>query len=128
MIVNASLTLYNTLPDGTYKRTYLPAVFWRNVKAEEIKKYGADNASSVSVMVFADQLHDYVKAELFDGDGWTADTQHDTYIVKGECYTDITADSVSELYENNREVYKVCAAVENLYGSVDLWHVRFEGK
>lgn len=128
MIVNASLTLYNTLPDGTYKRTYLPAVFWRNVKAEEIKKYGADNASSVSVMVFADQLHDYVKAELFDGDGWTADTQHDTYIVKGECYTDITADSVSALYENNREVYKICAAVENLYGSVDLWHVRFEGK
>ena len=128
MIVNASLTLYNTLPDGTYKRTYLPAVFWRNVKAEEIKKYGADNASSVSVMVFADQLHDYVKAELFDGDGWTADTQHDTYVVKGECYTDITADSVSALYENNREVYKICAAVENLYGSVDLWHVRFEGK
>ena len=128
MIVNASLTLYNTLPDGTYKRTYLPAVFWRNVKTEEIKKYGADNASSVSVMVFADQLHDYVKAELFDGDGWTADTQHDTYVVKGKCYTDITADSVSELYENNREVYKICAAVENLYGSVDLWHVRFEGK
>ena len=128
MIVNASLTLYNTLPDGTYKRTYLPAVFWRNVKAEEIKKYGADNASSVSVMVFADQLHDYVKAELFDGDGWTVDTKHDTYVVKGECYTEISADSVSELYENNREVYKICAAVENLYGSVDLWHVRFEGK
>lgn len=128
MIVNASLTLYNTLPDGTYKRTYLPAVFWRNVKAEEIKKYGADNASSVSVMVFADQLHDYVKAELFDGDGWTADTKHDTYIVKGECYTEISADSVSELYEQNREVYKICSATENLYGSVDLWHVRFEGK
>lgn len=128
MIVNASLTLYNTLPDGTYKRTYLPAVFWRNVKAEEIKKYGADNASSVSVIVFADQLHDYVKAELFDGDGWTVDTKHDTYVVKGECYTEISADSVSELYENNREVYKICAAVENLYGSVDLWHVRFEGK
>ncbi len=128
MIVNASLTLYNTLPDGTYKRTYLPAVFWRNVKAEEIKKYGADNASSVSVMVFADQLHDYVKAELFDGDGWTVDTKHDTYVVKGECYTEISADSVSELYEQNREVYKICSATENLYGSVDLWHVRFEGK
>lgn len=128
MIANASLTLYNTLPDGTYKRTYLPAVFWRNVKAEEIKKYGADNASSVSVMVFADQLHDYVKAELFDGDGWTVDTKHDTYVVKGECYTEISADSVSELYEQNREVYKICSATENLYGSVDLWHVRFEGK
>lgn len=127
MITNASCTLYNTLPDGTFKRTFLPAVFWRNVKAEEIKKYGADNASSVSVMIFADQLHDYVKPEDFSGDGWTADTLNDTYIAKGECNIEIT-DDISILYKNCREVYKVSSAVENLYGSPELWHVRIEGK
>lgn len=126
MIVNASLTLYNTLPDGTYKRTYLPAVFWRNVKAEEIKKYGAENASSVAVMIVADQLHDYVKPEDFSGAGWTADTQNDTYIVKGECNVKVT-DDISVLYENSREVYKVRSATENLYGSPELWHIRIEG-
>lgn len=126
MIVNASLTLYNTLPDGTYKRTYLPAVFWRNVKAEEIKKYGAENASSVAIMIFADQLHDYVKPEDFSGAGWTADTRNDTYIVKGECNVEVT-DDISVLYENSHEVYKVRSATENLYGSPELWHIRIEG-
>ena len=126
MITNASLTLYNTLPDGTYKRTYLPAVFWRDVKAEEIKKYGAENASSVSVMIFSDQLHDYVSPEDFSGNGWTADTLNDTYIVKGECNVEV-ADDISVLYENCREVYKSCSAIENLYGSPELWHVRIEG-
>jgi hypothetical protein len=127
MITNASCTLYNTLEDGTYKRTYLPAVFWRDVKAEEIKKYGAENASSVSVMIFADQLHDYVSPANFSGEGWTADTQSDTYIVKGECNIDVS-DGISVLYENCRDVYKVSSAVENLYGSPELWHVRIEGK
>lgn len=127
MIVNASCTLYNTLPGGTFKRTFLPAVFWRNVKAEEIKKYGADNASSVSVMIFSDQLHDYVSPENFSGNGWTADTLNDTYIVKGECNIEVT-DDISVLHESCREVYKACSAVENLYGSPELWHVRIEGK
>lgn len=127
MIVNSSCTIYNMLEDGTFKRTFLPAVFWRNVKAEEIKKYGADNASSVSVMIFADQLHDYVNPEDFSGNGWTADTRNDTYIVKGECNIEVTDDS-SVLYDNCREVYKVSSAVENLYGSPELWHVRIEGK
>ena len=127
MITNASCTLYNTLEDGTYKRTYLPAVFWRDVKAEEIKKYGAENASSVSVMIFADQLHDYVSPSDFSGEGWTADTINDTYIVKGECNIDVS-DGISAIYENCRDVYKVSSAVENLYGSPELWHVRIEGK
>ena len=127
MITNASCTLYNALEDGTFKRTYLPAVFWRDVKAEEIKKYGAENASSVSVMIFADQLHDYVSPADFSGDGWTADTINDTYIVKGECNIDIS-DGISVLYENCRDVYKVSSAVENLYGSPELWHIRIEGK
>lgn len=127
MITNASCTLYNALEDGTYKRTYLPAVFWRDVKAEEIKKYGADNASSVSIMIFSDQLHDYVTPEDFSGEGWTVDTKNDTYIVKGECSIDVI-DGISVIYENCREVYKVCSAVENLYGSPELWHVRIEGK
>ena len=127
MITNASCTLYNALEDGTYKRTYIPAVFWRDVKAEEIKKYGAENASSVSVMIFADQLHDYVSPADFSGEGWTADTRSDTYIVKGECNIDVT-DGISVLYENCRDVYKVSSAVENLYGSPELWHIRIEGK
>lgn len=126
MIVNASLTLYNTLPDGAYKRTYLPAVFWRDVKAEEIKKYGAENASSVSVMIFSDQLHGYVSPADFSGAGWTVDTLNDTYIVKGECNVEVT-DDISILYENSREVYKVRSATENLYGSPELWNIRIEG-
>lgn len=126
MIVNASLTIYNTLPNGTYKRTYLPAVFWRDVKAEEIKKYGAENASSVSVIIFSDQLYDYVSPADFSGAGWTADTLNDTYIVKGECNVEVT-DDISVLYKNSREVYKVRSATENLYGSPELWHVRIEG-
>ena len=127
MITNASCTLYNTLPNGTFKRTYLPAVFWRDVKAEEIKKYGADNASSVSVMIFADQLHDYVSPVDFSGEGWTADTINDTYIVKGDCNIDVT-DGISMIYDSCRDVYKVSSAVENLYGSPELWHIRIEGK
>lgn len=127
MITNTSCTIYNQLGDGTFKRTYLPAVFWRDIKAEQIKKYGAENASEVDVMIFSDQLHDYIKAENFNGDGWTADTKNDTYIVKGKCVDEIS-DDVTVLYENNREVYKICAAVENLYGSSELWHVRIEGK
>ncbi len=126
MITNASCTLYNTLPDGTYKRTYLPAVFWRDVKAEEVKKYGAENASSVAVMIFADQLHSYVSPADFVGAGWTADTLNDTYIVKGECNVEVT-DDISVLYKNCREVYKIKSAVENLYGSPELWHIRIEG-
>lgn len=126
MIVNASLTLYNTLPNGTYKRTYLPAVFWRNVKAEEIKKYGAENASSVAVMIFADQMHSYVSPADFSGAGWTADTLNDTYIVKGECNVEVT-DDISVLYKNSREVYKIKSAVEDFYGSSELWHIRIEG-
>lgn len=127
MITNASCTLYNALEDGSFKRTFLPAVFWRDVKAEEIKKYGAENASSVSVMIFADQLHDYVSPAEFSGESWTADTRSDTYIVKGECNIDIS-DGISVLYENCRDVYKVSSAVENLYGSPELWHIRIEGK
>lgn len=127
MIVNASLTLYNTLEDGTYKRTYLPAVYWRDVKAEEVKKYGAENASSVSVMIFSDQLYDYVSPADFSGEGWTVDTLNDTYIVKGECNIPVT-DDISVLYENCREVYKVSSAVENMYGSAELWHIKIEGK
>ena len=126
MITNTGCTLYNTLPDGTLKRTYFPAVFWQNVKAEEIKKYGAENASSVSVMIFADQLHDYVSPDRWSGEGWTADTQNDTYIVKGDCCIDVS-DDIGVLYEN-AEVYKVCSAVENLFGSPELWHIRIEGK
>ena len=127
MITNASCTLYNTLPDGTFKRTYLPAVFWRDVKAEEIKKYGAESASSVSVMIFADQLHDYVPPAEFSGEGWTAATINDTYIVKGDCNIDVT-DGISMIYDSCHDVYKVCTAVENLYGSPELWHIRIEGK
>lgn len=127
MITNDSCTVYNTLPDGTFRRTYLPYVFWRDIKAEEIKKYGAENASSVSVTVFADQLHDYVKPEDFSGEGWTADTKNDTYIVKGECSIEVT-DDISALYENCRDVYKVSLAVGNLYGSPGLWHIKMEGK
>jgi hypothetical protein len=127
MITNASCTIYNTLPDGTYKRTFIPAVFWRNVKAEQIQKYGAENASSVTVMIFIDELQDYVLAEKFKGDGWTADTLSDTYIVKGECSDEVT-DDIGVLYENNREVYKVCKAEENFYGSTYLQHVLIEGK
>lgn len=127
MITNASCTIYNQQADGTFKRTYLPAVFWRNVKAEQTKKYGAENASSISVMIFSDQLGSYVPAESFSGTGWTADTLNDTYIVKGECNINISGSNISALYAN-REAYKVCAAVENLYGSSDLWHVRIEGK
>lgn len=127
MITNTSCTIYNKLEDGTFKRTYHPAIFWRNVKSEQIKRYGADNASSVSVMVFANQLSDYVKAENFDGNGWTADTNNDTYIVKGECYIDVF-DDISELYRNCREAYKVCDVIENLYGSSNLWHIKIEGK
>ena len=127
MITNASCTLYNTLPDGTFKRTYLPAVFWRDVKAEEVKKYGAENASSVSVMIFADQLHDYVPPADFSGEGWTADTINDTYIVKGDCNIAVT-DGISIIYDSCRDVYKIYTPVENLYGSPELWHIRIEGK
>lgn len=127
MIVNASLTLYNALENGTYKRTYIPAVYWRDVKAEEVKKYGAENASSVSVMIFSDQLYDYVSPANFSGEGWTVDTLNDTYIVKGECNAPVT-DDISVLYQNCREVYKVSSAVENMYGSAELWHIKIEGK
>ena len=78
MIINSSCTIFNQIEDGTFKRTYIPAVFWRNVKAEQTKKYGVENASSISVMIFADQLHDYVQSEEFDGSGWTADTFTET--------------------------------------------------
>jgi hypothetical protein len=78
-------------------------------------------------MIFFDQLHDYVKAESFGSDGWTADTLNDTYIVKGECSDEVT-DDISILYENNCEVYKVCKAEENFYGSTYLQHVLIEGK
>lgn len=127
MISNSAVTIYCKMPDDTYKRIFISECFWQNIKAKEIKKYGAENASSVSVMIFKNSLDGYISPENFVGDGFTVDAPNDTYIVKGECLHEIS-ESITELLENYREVYRVCESTENLYGSNDLQHIRIEGK
>lgn len=120
MITNASCTIYNQLEDGSYKRTYIPAVFWRDVRGTEVKKYGAENASTVIVTVFADQLHDYVPASDFCGYGWTADPNGQrTVIIKGKC----ELEDITEVLEQ-RDAYTINDAVEALFGSANMQHVR----
>ncbi|MBP1548939.1 MAG: hypothetical protein J6A05_02945 [Oscillospiraceae bacterium] len=119
MITNASCTIYNQLEDGSYKRTFIPAVFWRDVKGTEIKKFGAENASSINVKIFADQLHDYIHWADFGGDGWTADPNgQKTVIVKGNC----SIEEMSEVIEQP-EAYTINSAKEAFWGSLELWHV-----
>lgn len=125
MITNTACTIYNELEDGAFKRTVIPACFWRNVKAHEVKRYGAENASSITVMIFSDQLCDYVSPADFTETGWTVDGEKECYICKGE--VNITPDNISEVYNNVRECYKICSSTENLYGAVNLQHIRIEG-
>jgi len=127
IITNTPLTIYNQLEDGSFKRTVLPAIFWRNVKAQETKKYGAENASSVVVMIFHDQLNDYVPPESFNGTGWTADGEAETYICKGA--VDIEAvNGISDVMSAVRDCYRVSSSTENLYGSPSSQHLKIEVK
>lgn len=127
MITNTPLTIYNQLEDGSYKRTVLPAVFWRNVKAQETKKYGAENASSIVVMIFHDQLTNYVPPESFNGTGWTVDAEAETYICKGAVDIDVV-NGISDVMSAVRDCYRVSASTENLYGSENLQHLKIEVK
>lgn len=127
MITNTPLTIYNQLEDGSYKRTVLPAVFWRNVKAQETKKYGAENASSIVVMIFHDQLTNYVPPESFNGTGWTVDAEAETYICKGTVDIDVV-NGISDVTSAVRDCYRVSASTENLYGSESLQHLKVEAK
>ncbi len=132
MITNTGITIYNLIPDESseaerYKRTYVSACFWRNVKAKETKKYGAELASSVSVMIFKDMLLGYVSPESFTGDGWTVDGENKTYICKGNCPVEVQQ-SINEVIDSYRETYHAWSSLEALFGSDGLHHLEIEGR
>lgn len=76
------ITIYNKLPDKSYKRTVIKGI-WFTSTEKAIYSKGALPLDSVSLYIF--DFRDYVNPESFTGKGWTIGVGNsiETHIFRG---------------------------------------------
>ncbi|MBQ8569331.1 MAG: hypothetical protein IJ446_08950 [Oscillospiraceae bacterium] len=117
MYTNTDCTVYSKHEEG-YAAVYIPACCWEEIKAHEVKKYGAELADDIKVIIPLSSLTGY-KTE------W--DIPEGSYIAKGSPDIDVT-DSIEPLISSNGDVYSVSSVTDNLRGSEAVRHITVYGR
>lgn len=109
MYTNTSCTIYAKNGSG-YDTVRISACYWQEVRAVEVKKYGAELADSVKVIIPLSALGGY-------GSEWSI--PEGSYIAEGSPDTVIT-DDISPLIDS---VYAVRSVTDNRRGSENIQHI-----
>lgn len=126
MITNTPCTVYTPCKDGSYSRTILDEVFWRDTKGINIQKYGSENANSTIILIpFAVNAEgkSFVIYKAFENPNtqWTLQPQK-SYIIKGIIdIIPVMGTKISAILE--KFDYRVVMSVDtNDFGSEDMQH------
>ena len=111
MYTNTSCTIYAKNENG-YDTIHISDCYWQEIKAYEVKKYGAELADSVKIIIPKYALCDYLT-------GWKI--PEGSYIIEGSPEITIT-DDISPLIEAGN-VFAVHSVTNNLRGSEEIQHI-----
>jgi len=109
---NTSCTIYAKTDSG-YNIIPIPACYFREVKAQEVKKYGAELADSVKVIIPLAALDGYKTA-------W--DIPEGSYIMEGTSTSETSVSSIAELVEAG-VVFSINSVTNDLRGSDAVKHI-----
>ncbi len=109
MYTNSDCTVYSKTENG-YKAIYISGCYFQEVKATEIKKYGAELADSIKVIIPSEFLSGY-KSE------W--DIPEGSYIGRG-CPGFDFSETIEPLLNS---VFAVNSVTDHLSGSDDVRHI-----
>lgn len=115
MYTNTDCTVYISTENG-YEIVYVQGCYWQEVKAAETKKYGAENADSVKIIIPAE----YAK-------GLDGISKSGSYIAKGVPDIPVT-DSIEPLIAGSFPVYEICSVTDHRSGSERVQHITVCGK
>lgn len=115
MYTNGDCTLYVAGCSG-YRSIYVPACYMQDISAAQIKKYGADIADSVKVIIPQEHCEGLDKLP-----------REGVYIVKGAPDVEIT-DSIEPLITADIPLYAVTSVTAHFSGSVGIRHITICGK
>lgn len=105
MTTNTDCTIIRLSDETEPSAVYIPAVMWQDVYAEEVKKYGSENADSAAIYI----------------PGTDADVKPGDFIVMG------TVED-KELEAVCRTALRITSAAVNRYGSKDMQHIKVGAK
>lgn len=101
MTTNTDCTFIRLSDESEPSSVYIPAVMWQDVYAEEVKKYGTENADSAAIYI----------------PGTAADVKTGDFVIMG------TAED-TELEAACRTALRVASVAINRYGSKDMQHIK----
>lgn len=111
MYTNTNCTIY-TKTDSGYDTIHISACYWQEIKAVDIKKYGAELADSVKIIIPKYALGGYpTEWNIPEG----------SYIIEGSPVIAIT-DDISPLIVSGN-VFAVHSVTNNLRGSEEIQHI-----
>lgn len=111
MYTNTDCTIYAKTDSG-YDTIHISACYWQEIKAVDIKKYGAELADSVKIIIPKYALGGYpTEWNIPEG----------SYIIEGSPEIAIT-DDISPLIEAGN-VFAVHSVTNNLRGSEEIQHI-----
>lgn len=113
MYTNTDCTVFLKTDNG-YETVHVEGCYWQEIKAAEVKKYGAENADSVKAII-----------PLEYTEGLDRITKSGSYIAKGVPDIQIT-DSIEPLIDY--PVYEICSVTDHRSGSEDVQHITVCGK
>lgn len=111
MYTNTNCTIYAKTDSG-YDVIPISACYWQSVKAHEVKKYGAELADSVKIIIPKIALGGYPEE-------WNI--PEGSYITEGSPEITIT-DDISPLIETEN-VFAIHSVTNNLRGSEEIQHI-----
>ena len=117
MFTNADITVYSDTGEG-YKRHYINAVFWDDVKASNLIKSGMTVSDSVSLYIPKSSMPDVLKFR-----------EGKDLIVKGKSnfeFDNMNAQSISQSLKELRKRYRVVMVSvvdEKFYGREAMQHI-----
>ena len=113
MYTNTSCTIFSKNDTG-YDIIPISACYWQEVKAHEVKNYGAELADSVKIIIPLSALGGYKS-------GWKI--TEGSYIAEGETTSGLPQiDSIEPLIESG-EVFSIRSVTDNLRGSENIQHI-----
>lgn len=109
MFTNTDCTIYPKTENG-YDTVHISACYWHEVRADEIKKYGAEAADSVQIIIPLDSL---------DGYGTEWKIPENSYIAKGSPEAEVT-DCIEPVIN---EAFRISSVTDNRSGSAEIRHI-----
>ena len=117
MYTNTSCTIYAKTDSG-YDTIHISDCYWQEIKVYEVKKYGAELADSVKIIIPKYALGDYLDVTV-EGFDWKI--PEGSYIIEGSPEITIT-DDISPLIEAGN-IFAVHSVTNNLRGSEEIQHI-----